>query len=179
MKFFAAIFVLFSSISTTFCCTCYNFRNSSEVQQSKYLKNVKAIFYGEVVSLGEKRVIEQYPGEISSYSQIYQPVKFKVLQAWKGVESVEITVEANVDSSCQYIAAIGDKTTFYAFEDSNLKVPLYISYCSTEHFDDEKMKRELGAGKLFEDSPQLIPETTQTTKGFWSNLWNKIVSLFS
>lgn len=179
MKIFAAILFLFSGISTTFCCSCYNFTNISEAQHSKYLRNVKAIFYGEVISLGEKRVIEQYPGKISSYSQTYQPVKFKVLRAWKGVESEEITVEADVDSSCQYIGAIDSKITVYAYEDANLKVPLYINYCSIGHFDDDKMKREYGEGKSFEESPRLTPETTQTSKGFWSNVWSKIVSFFS
>ena len=105
MKPLFSILLLLSSFSAVFPCTCANTANISGNQHSKYLKEVKAIFYGEVVSLGEKRIV----GKLNEYQSTFQTVKFKVFRAWKNVDNSEITVETEIESSCQFIPKIGNK----------------------------------------------------------------------
>ena len=179
MKTFASILFLASGISTVFACMCFNIENITDAQHSKYLKQVKAVFYGEVISLNEKRIVEiKYPGNVNS-STTYQPVKFKVLQTWKGIETVEVFVETDVGSSCSYAASVGSKIMVYAYENKATEIPFYVNYCSVGHFDDEKMKREYGAGKVFEQPQVEQTQAAENAKGFWAKLLETITSFFS
>ena len=172
MKILAVISIIFFSFSSILACTCVNTSNISDAQHSKYLKEVKAIFYGEVISLGEKRDVEY----TAAYQNTYQAVKFKVLRSWKGVDSPKVTVETEIKSNCMYIPDVGNRIMVYAYESKELKIPLLINYCSIGKFNDERMKREYGEGKVFEEpTPQQSNQQPEPQEGFWSWIWQKIV----
>lgn len=179
MRILTSILFLLFGVTTAFACTCINTENLTNKEHSKYLKEVKAIFHGEVISLGEKRSIKKNFGNGIIIPITYQPVKFKVLRAWKGIETPEVFVEADVESSCSYIASVGSKVTVYAYENEDTKISLHINYCSVGHFDDEKMKREYGAGKVFEHPEVEQTPQVENTKGFWAKLWKTVTSFFS
>jgi hypothetical protein len=178
MKLLASILFLLFGIAPAFACTCINTVNMTDKEHSKYLKQVKAIFYGEVISLGEKRIIEIYRRGDMSVSTSYQPVKLKVLRSWKGIESDEVFVETDTESSCGYIASVGSKVMIYAYENKDTKIPLHINYCSIGHFDDEKMKLEYGAGKVFEHPEAKCIPQIENTEGFWAKLLKTVASFF-
>ncbi|HEX8286632.1 MAG TPA: hypothetical protein VF556_01475 [Pyrinomonadaceae bacterium] len=175
MKILASIVILLFGISDGFACTCANMENISEADHSKYLKEVKAIFYGEVIEKGEKREITWSKARITDG---FQAIKFKVLRAWKGIENSEIIVETNISSSCQYNPEIGSKVMVYAYENKEAKIPLYINYCSIGKFNQQKMKREYGEGKVFEEPERQIPKNN-SSENFVSMIWQKIISFFS
>lgn len=187
MKILVSILILLFSVSASLACMCINADGLSDAEHSKYLKKVKTIFYGEIVSLGEKHIVERkYRGGVT-FEDTFQPVKFKVLRAWKGVEDAEVFLEADTESSCGFSPQLGSKIMVYAYESRDLQIPLYINQCSINEnqFDEERMKREYGAGKVFEQTQieqtqikQPLPQT-ENVESFWSGIWRKITSLFS
>lgn len=172
MRGFIIILVFLLSVSDSLACTCVNTTNISDKEHSGYLKKVKAIFYGEVVSLGEKREVSRR-GRNFEATDIFQPVKFRVLRAWKGVESAEITVETDAESSCRYVPSVGNRIMIYAYEDKPASIQYFVNYCSVGVFDDEKMKREYGEGTLMQPA-----ENKEISTGFWTRLWDQLVSYF-
>jgi hypothetical protein len=179
MKILLSILFSLFSASAILGCTCANTKNITDEEHSKRLKQVKAIFYGEVISHGERRFVgNKYPSTPNTIST-HLPIKFRVLRAWKGIDSEEVIVETEVSSSCGYVAEVGSKIMVYAYEDKKLNTPFEISQCSIEHFDDEKMKREYGEGKVF-DNPKVSPiQLSENNESFWSNIWKTFTSLFS
>lgn len=105
-------------------------------------------------------------------------VRFNVFRIWKGFYESEITVETNVESSCQFIPKIGERLMIYANEHTGSDIPFYIHYCSVGTFNDDKMKVTYGEGKLIEQS-QVVTPINETTENFFSIVWKKIVSFFS
>lgn len=186
MKIIASILVLLFSVSASFACMCSYIKDASDVEHSRYLKKAEAIFHGEIISIGDRQVIERkYRGGMTS-TEIYQPVKFKVLRAWKGVEEAQITVRADTESSCGFSPRLGSRITVYAYKNKDLKISLGINQCSINEteFDEEKMIHEYGAGKVFEQPPIEQPpieppRQTEITEGFWSGVWRKLASFFS
>lgn len=171
--------IVLVSISDSLACTCVNTSNISDEQHSKYLKKVKAIFYGEVISLGEKRQVtykvkNRAGNSYDEITDVFQPITFRVLRAWKGVESPEITVEADAGSSCAFVPPIGSKLTIYAYENRAAKIEYSVNYCSVGVFDDKRMKGEYGEGRFLQPE-----ETKEISISFWSRLWNHLVSYFS
>ncbi len=130
MKILFSSLFLILSVSAAFACTCTNTANITYEEHSKYLKNVKAIFYGEVVSVGERNISELVSNQDTRFWDYYRPVKFKVFRAWKGIENTEITVLADLESSCKYPLKAGDKLMVYAFTSPIPNIPVSINYCS-------------------------------------------------
>jgi hypothetical protein len=182
MKILVSSLILFFSYNLASACVCIN-TNSSDVQARNYLKSVKAIFYGEVVSISEKSTIDNNSNKNIDFWDGYHTVKFKVFRAWKGIDNSEVNVEADLESSCNCHLEVGSKVTVYAFENKELNIPFMMNYCSINHFDDEKMKREYGEGKVFEQFTQLTSQLSaapnENSQGFWSSIWKKITSFFS
>ncbi|MEJ7849466.1 MAG: hypothetical protein WKF92_15400 [Pyrinomonadaceae bacterium] len=177
MKILVSLLVLFFAFSPGFACSCVN--TSVPVKEhNKYLKNIEAIFDGEVVSVGEKRiVVRKYEGGFTLKDTV-SPVKFKVFRIWKGFDQSEIIVETDVESSCRFIPAVGSRYTVYASKGLETDGPLSIGYCSIGKFDDAKMKIEYGEGKLM-NQPTPIPRANEKTENFFSIVWNRIVSFFA
>src|SRR5688500_11951981 len=113
MTALAIVFAILSSVASVLACTCVNTAAISVEQHSKYLKNVQAIFEGEVISVGEKTMIPIQRGE-HSYEMGVRPVVFKVFRVWKGSEQAEITVEADASSSCSFVPDVGRRSIVYA-----------------------------------------------------------------
>ncbi len=161
MKILISIFIMFFAFKPGLACTCVNTKDLSVKEHSKYLKNIQAIFEGEVVSVGEKRtVVRKNKGEIILEDTV-SSVTFKIFRIWKGLDQPEVTVEADVASSCQFIPQVGNRFTVYASEARKPDGMLYIHYCSVGTFDDAKMKVEYGEGRLVQHPP---PPTLKRTK---------------
>lgn len=158
MKVFAAILILTFCFGSAFAHSCATFYNLDDKAHSEKLQKVAKIFYGEIISITET-------ADFGNYS-----VKFKVIRAWKGIESNEITVKFS--NPCGTILAVGEKKMIYGYisDSENL---INVNCCNLGLFDDEKMKREYGEGKIIEQ-----PQPIETNEDFWSRLWRKIVSVF-
>ena len=136
-----------------------------------------AVFYGEVVSIGEpfmKQWVNR-KGEVY-YEQQYVKVKFKVFRAWKGIESETIIVENESDtSSCSLGYKVG-QTDYVAASGK----PLRTHLCSRSNIDPEKFNEILGAEKVFA-APVSQPSTPQSEppQSFWAQIWNKFACFFS
>ena len=174
VKIFVSIVLILLIPEFIFACTCTNTNNISDKEAEKQLKNYSAIFFGEVISIEEESTSSH---DSKGYFAGYKPVKFKVLQTWKGTESPEITVEADMESSCNAPVYVGDKVMIYAFENKEFSSRFLINSCSINHFDNEKMKKIYGEGKVIEH-PTPSPTPSEPAEGFWSNLWKKITSFF-
>ena len=157
--------------------SCITYARDNDIKHSQELQKIDAIFYGEVISIGERINSKD---EFRYGSQI---LKVKVLRAWKGVETNEVSVAYTRAYTTfeKEIGDIGTRKLFYAYrleDDFNL----HISSCSFTLFDDEKMEREYGAGKVFEQSrieQNTPPEQAEKIENFWAKLWKTITSFFS
>ena len=98
-------------------------------------------------------------------------IKFTVLHAWKGIETNEITVKSS--NPCGVKLFVGESKIVYGYASENKNI-IDADCCNFGSFDDERMKREYGEGKIIEE-----PSPVETSEGFWSELWQKIVSFFS
>jgi hypothetical protein len=152
MKILASIFILFFSYGAAFGCTC---ANVSESQRIETVKNAKIVFLGEVVSISQ-------PSRLN-----FVDVEFKVIRAWKGVDSARVVFKTyDKSSSCSVNYQVGQ--TAYVLADGN---PPQTNYCSSTLIDFNRISEALGEGKTFEDF--------ETTESFWSGIWRNIVSFFS
>ncbi len=183
MKFlFCVIFVVWF-YSAAFACTCVV--NLPEEEQIKAMEEVDTIFYGEVISIGEKRranregITVKETGQIFYRTEIVKPIKFKVLRFWKGEKAEEITVEANAHDSCQLNIEIGEKHLIYA---GYKKVPNsvnYVNYCSPSRFEESILKKVYGDGEIVEEEKIESHEQTKIPDNFFSIIWLKLISFFS
>lgn len=188
MKFRFAFFILLFGFllllplvfySTGFACTCTN-KNDNK-RHSEALKDVKAIFYGEAVSKGEEKTILKKYKDGVAIPFSFQPVRFKVLRYWKGIETEEVIIETEIGSSCGFNPEVGKSYMIYAYENSVVNA-LSANYCSVSGFYDDKMKREYGEGKSFpEATPQASPSIEQknVSENFFLWLWKQILSFFA
>ncbi len=171
MKILASTLVLLFICNLAFAHSCLTWTSLNDEEHKNKLQEQYAIFYGEVISTEEPMKNQD---EFKFGSQV---VKVKVLRIWKGIETNEISLlytRAYTNFS-EEIGGIGTKKIFYAWkrnDDSNL----HIDFCSFTLFDNERMKREFGEGKIIEES---TIEQSQVTESLWSMLWRKIVSVFS
>lgn len=157
MKIVASIFILFFSYSAAFGCTC---ANVSESQRSETVKNTEMVFLGEVVSINQ-------PSQLN-----FVDVEFKVIRAWKGVDSARVVFKTyDKSSSCSVNYKVGQRA--YVLATGN---PPHPNYCASTLIDFNKISEVLGEGKTFEDAEATQSETTE---GFWSGMWRNIVSFFS
>ena len=157
------------SYNSAFATTCTTWTRLSDKKHSEKLREIDAIFYGEIIAINKP---SQSSENNIDFTQILQ---VKVLRVWKGVEEKEVFVKyirfywfTEMDKS-----DIGKKEMFYAYklkDDSSLM----INSCSLGAFDDERMMREYGEGKIIEQ-----PQPIETTEGFFAWLWRKITSFFS
>ncbi len=178
MKIILASFILLISHSIALSCTCVNTQVPVK-QHNKWLKDVSAIFDGEVVSLGDKKtIVRKYNGGVT-IEDIVQPVTFHVYRVWKGIEQEEITVETDVGSSCALKPTVGSRFTVYAYTAGKPSGELSMNYCSVGHFDDAKMMVEYGEGKFIQATPNEVSELDEPEPTFISLIWNKIISFFS
>jgi hypothetical protein len=177
VKILALISVLFFSCNSAFAHSCVTYSRSSDKEHNRELQKIDAIFCGEVISIGEPL---KNKDESKYGSQI---LKIKVLRVWKGIETNEVSI-AYTRAYTTFEKEIGDIGTtklFYAYrlEDDS---KLHIDSCSFTLFDDEKMKREYGDGKVFEQSQieqNIREEQTENAESFWNELWKSITSFFS
>ncbi len=177
MKIFVTILFLLIISPAVFACTCVNAKNYSDAEYRKMLKQVKAIFYGEVTSLGEQRFVELDYGKVKPITS-YQTVNFKVLRVWKGIDFNEIAIETEAASSCQYIPQAGSKVIIYAYPNKNTKTSLFMNQCSVG-LDDDRMKRELGEGKVLAQSQTLLFQPAENGESFLETVLKQVISLFS
>lgn len=158
MKIFALILILFFCYSLTFAHSCATYSRLNDKEHNEKLQKVDKIFYGKIISMTED--------EHQNYL-----IKFKVMRTWKGVESSEIT--AKFSNPCGIPLLIGERKMVYGYSLNDENV-IDVNCCNFGMFDDERMKREYGEGKVIEEPQQL-----ETTESFWSWLWKKITSIFS
>lgn len=178
MKILISIFILIFSYNLIFACMCVNKDFLSDKEYSELLQTKAAIFYGEVIDVGEKRTMYGKTLGGRSYPFIVQKVKFKVLRVWKGVEELEISVETNASDSCQFIPVIGERYKVYADKNKEFNIPIFTDYCSVSSFDEERMKLEYGEGRVFEE-PEQESRQNKPAESFLAMIWQKIISFFT
>ncbi len=171
MKILFCIIIVFFLFSTSFACSCVV--NLPDEEQLKYLKKLDTIFYGEVISIREKRIVVR-----RDRTEKVKPIVFKVLRIWKGIKTQEITVEANAHDSCQVNIKVGQKHLIYAGKWQESDVLNYIDYCSFERFDKKALEKFYGAGEVIEGKNQSSKQS-EDSKSFLSIIWTKILSFFS
>ena len=175
MKILASILFVIFSFNSAFAHTCVTYSRLSDKEHTEKLQEIDAIFYGEVISIGEPNYNQN---EFKYGTHI---LRIKVLRVWKGIDTDEVSVAylRAYQPFDKEIGGIGTKKLFYAQkskDDSNF----HVRYCSFTLFDDERMKRELGEEKVIEEpAPLLLPEQSDTTESFWSGIWQRINSFFS
>lgn len=158
MKIFALIMFLIFGCNQIFAHTCATFSRLNDKDYNEKLNEVDKIFYGEVISVSETE------------NKIYL-VKFKIIRSWKGIESKEIS--AKLSNPCGISLFVGEKRMIYGYDLKNENI-IDVNCCNFSLFDDERMKREYGEGKIVE-----VAETKSKTEGFFVWFWRKITSVFS
>lgn len=164
MKVVASFLLIIFSYNFVFSHTCSTYKNSDDSIHIQQLNQIDSIFLGEVISAKEI--------SFSVYS-----VELKVLQIWKGVEKNKVTIKYSnpCTSDSQFPFAIGSKMMIYGYsiKDSEL---IDVNCCNLSLFDDERMKKIYGEGKIVEE---LNSSQTESIESFWDNIWRKIKSFFS
>ena len=150
-------------------CTCANTSGLRPIQQKKLIRDSAAIFYGEVISVGEPRTVFYNSGSLHS-----TPVTLRVIRSWKGVNRAEITIDTDTTSSCGLSPSVGRRLTLFPRK-SKMSGQLYADLCSRGLLDAEVLKRELGPGTEF--SPRTPAD--ETRPGLFSGIWAVLVSIFS
>lgn len=163
-KILVSILILIFSYDSVFPHSCATFKNLSDKEHAQKLDQVSAIFLGEVTSSKDE----------NEYVQI---VEMRVLRVWKGVEKDKITIKhsnpCSMDSKSVFLSGSKIMVYGYTIQDSEM---ISVDCCNFSLFDDEKMKKIYGEGKVIE---QFQPSPTKSTEGFCSSLWKKITSFFS
>jgi len=158
MKILASVLILFFGYSLAFAHSCITYSRLNYKEHSEKLQKVDKFFFGEIISITEVE------------NQTYL-IKFKVIRAWKGIESNEIT--AKFGNPCGIVLFVGEKRMVYGYNLQNKNI-IDVNCCNFDLFDGERMKCEYGEGKSIEE-----PQPIETTESFWSVIWKKIVSFFS
>lgn len=171
MKFRQFIIIIFSFVliflghSSILACSC---SNTNEAEKIKSLKKADLVFQGKVISIT--------PAKDQSFgNEPYLDVEFQILKLWNNKsasENVVLRTDPNI-SSCGL--KFKNDGTFYVVAETREK-RLFTDYCVRGSIEGVRFTEVLGEPKVFEQ-PQ--PSPTETTEGFWSNLWNKITSFFS
>ena len=159
-------------------CTCTNTSRLSVAQQKKFIDAASAILYGEVVSIGEPRTIIYNAGQKNESSFRRHPLRFKVMRTWKGVTESEITIEADLESSCSLNAGVGEKLMLFPRRTAK-SGQLYADLCSRNLLEKEGVVRELGPGTEFRNPTPSPSPASNEEPGFFAWLWAKIASPFS
>lgn len=174
MRIFGIILFLLFSHNVISACTCARL---DEKQSIESLKKMDAVFQGKVVSISppQTRKLKNSKGKIY-YEEQYLNVEFKVLRAWKGVESETVIIESETDNwSCSLRYKVG-QTDYVA---ANGK-PLKTNICSRASIAPDRLSEIFGAEKVFEaPTPEQSTRQTETAQSFWSKTWNKIIYFFS
>lgn len=167
-KIITSIFILIFSFNSVFPHSCITFKNLDDKEHAQKLDQVSAIFLGEVISSQE---VEMY---------VYI-IELQVLRSWKGVKTTRVKIKYT--DPCSYAIhgtfQKGARWMIYGYsiKDSEL---IDINCCNFGLFDDERMKKIYGEGKVIEQpQPSISPTPIEQTESFWSNLWKKIISFFS
>ncbi len=143
MKILASILILLFAYSSVLSCSCINF---NEAQRIENLKKTEVLFEGEVLSVSQPYVVKLKNSKGVVYRKEYLvDVNFKVIRAWKGVDSPQITIQTYAKSdSCSIPYKVGMKPTVLA----NGKTPR-TDYCTAAIIDFNKIPEILGEGKVF------------------------------
>lgn len=154
--------------NSIFGCTCTN------KSPDKYIEEAKAILIGKVVSIKHQTDSRDEQGNM-----IIPPLsdaKVEVLKAWKGVENSEVTIQVYAGSTCNDIEE-GQTVLLFLYGDRMLQEGGRCPRLKTTEAD---INKKLGEGKTFE-KPAEQPKVSnnQVTEGFWTQVWQKMVSLFS
>lgn len=148
--------------ATTFATTCTNKANDEIFK--KLVEETSVIFRGKANNIGQS-------------DSISTPVTFLIEQSWKGVSESQITVNFvhdNTVSNSLLIPKIGESEIVYA--QRNVTGKIFSSYCQKVENSQGRLTKEIGNGiKIEQSSPVLIEEP----QGFFSNLWQSVISLFS
>lgn len=153
MKILFCIAFIISFFSASYACSCTV--NATEQGQIEDIKGMEIIFYGKVISVGEKEYVGkkraikfERDGELFYQNETVRQTKFKVLRAWKGIDTTEITVGANAWNSCSVNVEVGQKLFVY-IDNTNVFNPLnYIYHCSLDLFDKTLLKKVYGEGEI-------------------------------
>lgn len=174
MKILASILVLFFCCNLVLAHSCATYSRTSDEKHSQRLQKIDAIFFGEVIFVSEPM------NNQDEFKHGTQKLRIKVLQAWKGVETNDISdlYTRAYTSFEKEIGGIGTKKVFYAYS-RNDDPNLHIDFCSFSAFDDERMKREYGEGKVFENPQIQQIQQIENNESFWSRVWESIISFFS
>lgn len=165
-KILTSFFILIISYNSVFPHSCATFKYLSDKEHAEKLDSYSAIFLGEVISTQR----------VDMYVQI---IEMKVLKSWKGIEKAKVSVKFT-NSGCyenDFSFSNGKQLMIYGGLINNGEL-IDVNCCNFSLFDDERMKKFYGEGKVIEQ-PQPSPSPTETTEGFWSSLWKKIKSFFS
>ena len=166
MKIIASILILLFYYNLAFSHSCISYKNANDTIHTNQLNQVKAIFSGEVISAKE-------------ISKSVYLVELKVLRVWKGIEKDKVTIKYNdpCSYSNEFIFPIGSKMMIYGYSIENSEL-IDVNCCNLSLFDDERMKKVYGEGKVIEEL-QTSPTPTKSAESFWTIIWKKITSFFS
>jgi hypothetical protein len=164
----ASLVIILLLQSAVLPCTCANTSGLKQIQQRKLIRDSEAIFYGEVIAVGEPRTVVYNSGNLYS-----TPVTLRVIRSWKGVSRDEITIDTDTTSSCGLSPSVGRRLTLFPHR-SKMSGQLFANLCSRNLLETEVLQRELGPGTEF--SPA---KSTQTMSGFFARIWAALVSTFS
>ena len=168
LKISFCILSFFTLHQTVISCSC-DALNPDPIA-SELLKDIQVIFQGKVIRFGpyKRERLKNSKGKYYDGLTTYE-VEFEVLKKWKGVETDKILIETetlschtNFEMNKEYfVLATGDK-------------PFEVHYCTQKFISLQDVEKEYGNGEIVKQ-----PNPTESTEGFWSNLWNKITSFFS
>lgn len=165
MKTILAALIFFLAPSIAFATTCTNKANDKIYKE--LVRDSRVIFLGKAVSVGESDTNST-------------PVTFQVLRGWKGVDADKITVyflhDGTVNNSV-LLPAINSLEIVYA--EQTVTGRIFSSYCRQVRDSEERLKKELGDGKVFEPPPIESAQPAENSKGFWARLWETISAFFS
>jgi hypothetical protein len=170
MKVFVAFSILVFGFNLAYAHSCVTFSRLSDEEHLKELSKTDIIFQGEILSISDDIITDT-----NRFYRNFRKVNLKVIKAWKGIETTQTTALFAENNPCGVKLEVGKKYMIYSGGSSDL---FEIDCCSFGRFDEKRIPKQLGEGKIIEE-PEPTPIPTETSESFWSTIWSKITSFFS
>lgn len=170
IRMIALILILAVASLGAYAHSCVTFERVDDEKYKSELAKIDAIFYGEVVEIGERTI----DANVSRFD--FQPLQIRILRSWRGPETTNVMVYyfRAYDDFQKEVGLRGTRKLFFARrgEDGTLRV----DFCSFETlFGEVRMKTVLGEGKEIVDTS--LPARGEP-RSWLKDLWAWITSFF-
>jgi hypothetical protein len=157
MKIIITALILIFGFNLIYAHSCYTYSRLTDAEHFKELSKTKIIFQGEITSISDEIITDT-----NRFYRNFRRVTLKVIRVWKGIETAETIAFLAENNPCDVKLEVGKRYMIYSSDSS---VPFEIDCCSFGLFDEKRISKQLGEGKIIEEL-EPTPTQTETSESF-------------